>query len=42
MFLDTDAPWDTPHPHSIEIKDKVTGKVVFIQARLDYGNTESR
>src|SRR5690242_20646113 len=28
LFLDTDAPWDTPHPHTIKIKDKDSGKVV--------------
>ena len=31
LFLDTDAPWDTPHPHTIEITDKSSGKVVYIQ-----------
>ena len=39
LFLDADAPWDTPHPHTIEIKDKDTGKVVFSTGMLDYTNS---
>jgi hypothetical protein len=39
LFLDADAPWDTPHPHTIEIKDKDTGKVVFSTGKLDYTNS---
>ena len=27
-FLDADAPWDTPHPHTIQIKDS-SGNVVL-------------
>ena len=34
LFLDTDAPWDTPHPHTIEITDNSSGKVVY-----SYGET---
>jgi len=36
LFLDTDAPWDTPHPHTIEITDKSSGKVVYSTGKLDY------
>jgi hypothetical protein len=36
LFLDTDAPWDTPHPHTIEIKDKSSGKVVHSTGKLDH------
>ena len=39
LFLDADAPWDTPHPHTIEIKDKDSGKVVFSTDKLDYTNS---
>jgi len=39
LFLDTDAPWDTPHPHTIEIKDKSSGEVVYTTGKLDH--TES-
>jgi hypothetical protein len=36
LFLDTDAPWDTPHPHTIEITDKSSGKIVYSTEKLDY------
>ena len=36
LFLDTDAPWDTPHPHTIEITDKSSGKVVYRTGKLDH------
>src|SRR6266540_5537417 len=36
LFLDTDAPWDTPHPHTIEITDNSSGKVVYSTGKLDY------
>ena len=39
LFLDTDAPWDTPHPHTIEITDKSSGEVVYTTGKLDH--TES-
>jgi hypothetical protein len=36
-FLDADAPWDTPHPHSINIQDS-SGNVVYTTGKLDYTN----
>ncbi len=36
LFLDTDAPWDNPHPHTIEITDNSSGKVVYSTGKLDY------
>ena len=36
LFLDTDAPWDTPHPHTIGITDKSSGEVVYSTGNLDY------
>jgi hypothetical protein len=35
-FLDADAPWDTPHPHTINISDNSSGNVVYSTGRLDY------
>ena len=37
-FLDADAPWDTPHPHTINIMDSV-GKIVYTTGKMDYTNT---
>ena len=34
-FLHTDAPWDTPNPHTIELQD-CTGSVVYSTDQLDY------
>jgi hypothetical protein len=39
LFLDADAPWDTPHPHTIQIKNKESGKVVYSTGKLDYTNS---
>lgn len=39
VFLDADAPWDTPHPQTIEIIDKDTKDVVFSTGVLDYSNS---
>jgi hypothetical protein len=39
VFLDADAPWDTPHPETIEIIDKDTKDVVFSTGVLDYSNS---
>lgn len=36
LFLDTDAPWDTPHPHTIGITDKSSGEVVYSTGNLGY------
>ena len=37
-FLDADAPWDTPHPHTINIMDS-SGKIVYTTGKMDYTNT---
>lgn len=39
LFLDADAPWDTPHPHTIQIKNKASGKMVYSTGKLDYTNS---
>ena len=36
-FLDADAPWDTPHPHTINIMDS-SGNVVYTTGKMDYTN----
>jgi hypothetical protein len=38
-FLDADAPWDTPHPHTINILYSSFGNVVYSTGKLDYTNT---
>jgi hypothetical protein len=38
-FLDADAPWDTPHPHTINILDSSSGNVVYATGKLDYTNS---
>ena len=38
-FLNADAPWDTPHPHTINIKEDnngSSGKVVYTTGKMDY------
>jgi hypothetical protein len=39
IFLNADAPWDTPHPHTIEILDAADDNVVYSSETLDYGNS---
>lgn len=39
IFLDADAPWDTPHPQSLEIVDKATKNVAFSTGVLDYSDS---
>jgi len=39
VFLDADAPWDTPHPQTIEIVDKRSNDVVYSTGILDYSNS---
>ncbi len=39
VFLDADAPWDTPHPQTIEIVDKQSKDVVYSTGTLDYSNS---
>ena len=36
-FLDADAPWDTPHPHAINVMDS-SGNVVYTTGKMDYTN----
>ena len=38
LFLDADAPWDTPHPHTIELHDGA-GNAVYSTGQLDYTNS---
>ena len=38
-FLDADAPWDSPHPHTINILDNSSGNLVYSTGKLDYTNT---
>jgi hypothetical protein len=38
-FLSADAPWDTPHPHTIEIIDKEGGDTVYTTGVLEYTNS---
>jgi hypothetical protein len=37
-FLNADAPWDTPHPQTIELVDE-GGEVVYTTGVLDYTNS---
>jgi len=39
VFLDADAPWDTPHPQTIEIVDKQSKDVVYSTGTLDYSDS---
>src|SRR6476620_3486951 len=39
VFLDADAPWDSPHPHTINILDSSSGNVVYSTGKLDYTNS---
>ena len=38
LFLDADAPWDTPHPHTIELQDGA-GNAIYSTGQLDYTNS---
>ncbi|MGA7602103.1 MAG: hypothetical protein WCE33_03370 [Nitrososphaeraceae archaeon] len=38
-FLDADAPWDTPHPQTIEVTDNKDGNIVYTTGVLDYTNS---
>ena len=38
-FLDADAPWDTPHPHTINVIDTSSGKIAYTTGRMDYTNS---
>src|ERR687887_2425388 len=39
-FLDADAPWDSPHPHTINIVNS-SGKVVYSTGKIDYTNSST-
>src|SRR6476469_3047902 len=39
VFLDADAPWDSPHPHTINILESSTGNIVYSTGKLDYTNS---
>jgi hypothetical protein len=38
-FLNTDAPWDSPHPHSIAVIDLSSGQIASTTEKLDYTNS---
>jgi hypothetical protein len=38
-FLDADAPWDTPHPQTIDITNNRDGNIVYTTGVLDYTNS---
>jgi hypothetical protein len=37
-FLNADAPWDTPHPHTINLEDS-SGKIVYSSENMEYGDS---
>ena len=39
VFLDADAPWDTPHPHTINVLANNSGNIFYSTGKLDYTNT---
>jgi hypothetical protein len=43
VFLDADAPWDTPHPHDIQLvnvdNNKNSNHTTFLTGTLDYTNS---
>jgi hypothetical protein len=38
-FFDVDAPWDTPHPETIDITNNRDGNVIYTTGILDYTNS---
>ncbi|MGI8831382.1 MAG: cupredoxin domain-containing protein [Nitrososphaeraceae archaeon] len=38
-FLNADAPWDTPHPQTVEITEADGGEVVYSTGTLEYTNS---
>jgi hypothetical protein len=38
-FLNADAPWDTPHPQTIEISDNGNGDTIYTTGVLEYTNS---
>ena len=41
-FLNADAPWDTPHPQTIDIVNRDTEEVVYSTGVLDYTNSSEQ
>jgi hypothetical protein len=39
-FLNADAPWDSPHPHTINIVNS-SGEVVYSTGKMDYTNSST-
>jgi hypothetical protein len=39
-FLNADAPWDSPRPHTINIVDS-SGKIVYSTVKMDYTNSST-
>jgi hypothetical protein len=37
LFLNADAPWDTPHPHTIKLIDS-SGNVIYSSGKMNYSN----
>jgi hypothetical protein len=37
LFLNADAPWDTPHPHTINVKDS-SGNVIYTTGKMNYSD----
>jgi hypothetical protein len=40
-FLDADAPWDTPRPHTINIMDRSNNNIVYTTGKLGYTNSSA-
>ena len=37
IFLNADAPWNTPHPHTINLEDS-SGKVIYSSGKMEYAD----
>ena len=37
IFLNADAPWNTPHPHTINLED-TSGKVIYSTGKMEYAD----
>jgi hypothetical protein len=37
LFLNADAPWNMPHPHTINLEDS-SGNVIYTTGKMDYSN----
>ena len=38
VFLNSDAPWNTPHPHTINLEDS-SGDVIYYTGKMEYADT---